>query len=126
MQTGVSWALKPLCGHIWATVEAKTKGVERRSDSPRPPEPLKFANERPVKGDAHADAFAEGVDNVTVLTTDNFQSVVMDPHMDVLLILQAHDSKNCREFHKYVKRSTDRFMRLSIKTVRVAKFDVEK
>ena len=27
-----------------------------------------------------------------MLTTENFMGIVMDPHMDVLLVLQAHDS----------------------------------
>ena len=49
-----------------------------------------------VIGDAHADAFAEHVDNVTVLTTDNFYDIVMSPHKDVLVVLQAHDSKDCQ------------------------------
>jgi hypothetical protein len=51
---------------------------------------------------------------------------VMDPHMDVLLLLQAHDSKKSQEFYKYIKRACDRLIELGIKTVRVAKFDVEK
>jgi hypothetical protein len=54
-------------------VESKRHGAERRADSPKPPEPMQFANEPPVKGDAHADAFAEGVDNITVLTTETFR-----------------------------------------------------
>eukprot|EP01043_Picozoa_sp_COSAG02_P012274 COSAG02_NODE_471_length_21662_cov_70.510040_26_plen_97_part_00 len=73
----------------------QTKGVERRSNSPKPPEPSNFGGEV-VVGDAHADAFAEHVDNVTVLNTDNFHDVVMNPHKDVLVILQAHDSKDCQ------------------------------
>ena len=46
---------------------------------------------------------------------------------DVLLILQAHDSKNCQEFYKYVKRSADRFIDLGFgETVEITKFDVER
>jgi hypothetical protein len=45
----------------------------------------------------------------------------------VLLILQAHDSKNCQEFYKYVKRSADRFIDLGFgETVEITKFDVER
>ena len=32
-----------------------------------------------VVGDAHADAFVEGQDNVTALTRDTLRSFVMDP-----------------------------------------------
>lgn len=78
-------------------VAVKTKGAERGPDSPKPPEPSNFGGEV-VIGDAHADAFAEHVDNVTVLNTDNFHDVVMNPHKDVLVILQAHDSKNCQVY----------------------------
>ena len=106
-------------------VAAQTKGAERRADSPKPPKPTDFGGEKLV-GDAHADAFAEGVDNVTVLNTENFVDVVMNPHKDVLLVLQAHDSKDCQEFYKYVKRSADRFIELGIREMQVAKFDVER
>ena len=111
--------------YLGEDVKAATKGAERGADSPRPPKPQDFGGEV-VVGDAHADAFAEHVDNVTVLDTQNFNDVVMNPHKDVLLILQAHDSKHCQEFYKYVKRSTDRFIELGVTSIEVAKFDVEK
>ena len=91
-----------MCGLILTTRTARTVGTERRADSPKPPEPMQFAGELPVKGDAHADAFDEGRDNVTVLTTENFVDVVMNPHMDVLVIVQAHDSSDSQEFYKSV------------------------
>ena len=85
----------PTVLHAGEDVAVQTKGVERRSDSPKPPEPSNFGGEV-IVGDAHADAFAEHVDNVTVLNTDNFHDIVMNPHKDVLVILQAHDSKDCQ------------------------------
>ena len=60
--------------YLGEDVAAETKGVERGADSPRPPKPSDFGGEV-VVGDAHADAFAEHVDNVTVLDTQNFQVI---------------------------------------------------
>ena len=104
-----SWVRSYLGYHV----DAATEGVGRRSDSPKPPEPPEAFNGGPsMKGDAHADAFEENADNVTVLTTENFVEIVMDRHKDVMVVLQAHDSPVCQEFYKYVKRSTDQVRRV--------------
>eukprot|EP01050_Picozoa_sp_SAG11_P004179 SAG11_NODE_260_length_11531_cov_6.271781_6_plen_641_part_00 len=108
--------------YLGEDLQAKAEGVPRRADSPRPPQPSAGG----LKGDAHADAFVEGADNVTVLTGSNFEHLVLDEHKDVLVVLQAHDSASSQEFYKYVKRMTDQFIQLGIETVRVGKFDVEK
>jgi hypothetical protein len=107
--------------YLGYNVVAATKGAERRADSPKPPKPVGG-----ITGDAHADAFAEHTDSVVTLTTESFHGVVMDPHKDIMLILQAHDSEMSQEFYKYVKRSSDQFIAMGIETMVVAKFDVEK
>ena len=111
--------------YLSGSIAAKTAGVDSRAEkgSPKPMQPLSG-----VRGDAHADAFSDARqgDSVVPCTSDNLADTVLDRYSDVLLLLQSHDSADCQSFYRYVKRASDRFAVLGVKSVKVAKFDVER
>ena len=90
--------------------------VERRQA--RKPVPI----ERGVAEAFDAAFDARGL--VAVATPENFEEVVMQEDMDVVLLLHARGCDPCAHFAVFFKRVAERFADLAVPSLRIARMDV--
>lgn len=87
----------------------------------------KSVKEAPEERRGVSEQFGDGLlgdDAVEVVTSKNFEDIVMNEEKDVLLLLHAQSCESCSHFAVYFKRMAQRFKELDIDSLVIARMDV--
>jgi hypothetical protein len=102
---------------LLAATPLSSKNTPKRKEIKKPPEQVRGVSEQFGDG-------ARGDKAVRVVTTKNFDDVVMDDTKDVLIMFHSKSCESCAHFSVYYKRMAQRFLELDIPSLVVTRMDV--
>jgi hypothetical protein len=102
---------------LQAATPVSKKNTPQRKELKAAPEQVRGVSEQFGDG-------ARGDKAVQVVTTENFEEMVMDETKDVLIMFHSVSCESCSHFSVYYKRMAQRFLELQVSSLVVARMDV--